>query len=86
MKEPDNFDVLKTMCDRNKDIALAVDLLNFDRKPKLKGGTITVGVADPHFSHLIKQAATGEQTHFAVLMIYNIKQFNEIKKELTVNK
>lgn len=69
------------MADRNKDIAAAVELTNFTRNKR--GGLVTVGVAEPHFTHLINQAGTGVQTHFAVLMMYSIEQFNEIKKELT---
>ena len=83
MKKPDNFDVLKTMCDRNKDIALAVELTNFQRQTKKGGGLVTIGVASPHFDHLINQAASGTQTHMAVLLIYNVAQFTEIQKELT---
>lgn len=82
MKTVNNFDVLNEMCDRNMDIALANELTNFQRQQKKGGGLVTVGVASPHFDHLINQAATGAQTHQAVLLIYNIEQFKAIKKEL----
>lgn len=81
-KKVDNFDILKAMCDRNKDIALSDYLLNFQRQQKRGGGIVTVGLASPHFDHLINQAATGLHTHKAVLLVYDIAQFEEIKNEL----
>lgn len=50
-----------------------------ERQEKKNGGLVTIGVASPHFDHLINQAATGEITHLTVLYIVNKKQFEEIK-------
>jgi hypothetical protein len=84
MKKADSFDVLKAMSDRNKDIALAVETVQFVRQEKKGGGLVHVGVADPHFTYLINQAFSGKYTHKAVLLIYNIEQFKEIEKELSL--
>lgn len=73
--------VINEMVEKNMDVAAAVDMTNFQRQPKKNGGTVTIGVASPHFDHLINQAATGEITHLAVLYIVNKKQFEEIKNE-----
>lgn len=68
------------MSDKNMDISCAVEQLDFQRTPKRNGGRVTFGVASPYFDHLINQAATGEQTHYAILYVINKKQFDDIKK------
>lgn len=82
MKTVNNFDVLKEMGERNLDIAAASDLTNFQRQQKKNGGLVTIGVASPHFDHLINQAGTGVVTHNCVMLIYDIKQFNAVLEEL----
>ena len=76
------FDVLKEMGERNLDIASAPDLMDFKRQPKKHGGLISVGVASPHFDHLMNGFALDHHTHKAVLLIYNIEQFKQVEKEL----
>lgn len=68
---------MQEMCEKNLDIACAVDLMNFQRTKR--GGLVSVGVANPQFDHLINQAATGQMTHLAVMYIVNKDQFNKIK-------
>lgn len=76
------FDVFEKMSERNLDIAVAVDLLNFQRQVKKKGGIVTIGVADPQFDYLINQAGTGIETHYALFYIVNKKQYHEIESEI----
>lgn len=77
--ENGDFDVMKEMSRKNQDIGIHLELLSFDRNKR--GGKVTVGVAEPHFTALINQAAGGVQTHFAALYVVNIKQFNAIKNK-----
>ena len=70
---------MQQMSNNNMDIAVAIELLNFQRQPKKGGGLVTVGVASPHFDYLINQAASGEITHLAALYIIDKKQYDEIK-------
>jgi hypothetical protein len=72
--------VMHEMAINDMDISVHMETLNFQRQPKRKGGTITVGVASPAFDHLINQAATGEVTHYALLYVVNSEQFNKLKE------
>jgi hypothetical protein len=80
MAKKSDFIVFQEMSENNMDIACAVDITNFQRVPKKNGGTVTIGVASPHFDHLINQAATGKITHHALLYIVNKEQYDKIKK------
>lgn len=75
--EKGDFDIMKEMSHNNQDIGAHLEMLNFQRDKR--GGRITIGVAEPHFTDLINQAGTGIQTHLAALYVINKKQFNEIK-------
>lgn len=81
-KKVSDFEVFQIMSDRNLDIAVAVDILDYTRTPKFNGGRVTVGVASPHFDYLINGSGTGDNSHHALLYVINMKQYNEIKKEL----
>jgi hypothetical protein len=74
-----DFLIFQEMSENNMDIACAFDLTNFTRVPKKNGGTVTIGVASPHFDHLINQAASGVITHHAILYIVNKEQYDKIK-------
>jgi hypothetical protein len=81
MSKKSDFLVMHEMSKNNMDIACAIETTNFQRHPKRGGGTVTIGVASPHFDHLINQAASGEITHHAILYIVNKKQYDEIKNK-----
>lgn len=77
--ERSDFSVFQEMSDKNMDISCAVEQLDFQRRSKRNGGRVTFGVASPYFDHLINQAGTGKQTHYAILYIINKVQFDDIK-------
>jgi hypothetical protein len=81
-KKVSDFEVFQIMSERNLDIAVAVDILDYTRSPKNNGGRVTFGVACPQFDYLINGAGTGDYSHHALLYVINMKQYNEIKKEL----
>lgn len=80
MSKKSDLLIINEMVEQNLDVSASIDLVNFQRQQKRGGGTVTVGVASPHFDHLINQAATGDITHLAVLYIVNKEQFDKIKK------
>lgn len=80
MSKKSDFEVFDIMSKQNMDIACCIDQISFDRV-KNKGGKVTFGVPEPHFTNLINQAATGDTTHYAIVYIVNKEQFNKIKKE-----
>ena len=66
-----NFDVLKRMSAEDKDIRMGVDVLRMD---KVKAGSqVTIGIA----GDVVTPLFAGEL--HACLLIYNIKQFDELK-------
>jgi hypothetical protein len=81
-KKVRDFEVFQVMSDRNLDISLAVEVLDCTRTPKRNGGRVTIGVASPSFDHIINGLGTGEQTHYALLYVINVEQYNAIKKEI----
>lgn len=78
-----DFQVFDEMYKNNMDIACAVDITNYQRQPKKGGGTVTVGIASPHFDHLINQASLpgAKQTHYAILYVVNKEQFDKLKND-----
>lgn len=76
------FDVYEKMSERNLDIAVAVEILQAQRQPKLKGGRVTIGVACPQFDYIINQMGTGVETHYVLMYIVNKEQYHQIEKEL----
>jgi hypothetical protein len=71
MSKVNNFDVLKRMCDENMDIRLGTDVVRMD---KVKAGTqITMGAP----GDCVTPIFLGELV--PCLLIYNRKQFNELK-------
>lgn len=80
MPDKSDFLVMHEMSVNNMDIACAVDITDYQRVTKMKGGTVKIGVASPWFDHLINQAATNKTTHYAILYIVNKEQFDKIKK------
>lgn len=73
-----DFEVFQKMSEQDMDIACFIEQLNFQRDKR--GGKVTFGVSSPHFDHLINQAATGIQTHYAIVYVVNKEQFDRIKK------
>lgn len=76
MSNVSNFDVLKRMATDNKTIMLCPDVLNMKYSDKIKGTRVEIGVPGNPISAILN----GEQK--AVLLIYGIKQFNELKTEM----
>jgi len=77
MKATD-FEIMNQMVKDDKDISAYVDQLDFTRNKK--GGRVTFGVGEPHFTKLINQAATGVTTHYAIVLVVNKEQFDAIQK------
>ncbi len=69
-----NFDVIKRMSEENMDIRIAQDVL--DMKAGKQGTRVTVGVP----GNVIAEIFSGDTRAF--LMMYNVKQFNELKSKM----
>lgn len=68
-----SFDVLKRMGDENKKIMMCPDILNMKYSDKTKGTKVEVGVP----GNVIADIFGG--TKKAVLLIWDVKEFNELK-------
>lgn len=79
-KKPTLLEVVTEMERRGMDVAGYGDMLDLTRNKK--GGKVTIGVGQPHFDHLINGFGLGEQTHVAVTLVIDIKQFDLILSEL----
>jgi hypothetical protein len=71
-----NFDVLKRMGELNKKVMLCPDVLNMNYSNKTKGTRVEVGVP----GNVISEIFSGEKK--AVLLMWDVKEFNEIKSEM----
>ena len=74
MPSANNFDVLKRMSAENKDIRVGVDVLSM--KNVNAGTQVTIGIA----GNVVTPIFMGEL--HACLLIYNKKQFNEVKEAI----
>jgi hypothetical protein len=80
--KPSSFDILKQMSLRNMDIRmsrLADNLINVRRTKR--GGEVTIGV-DEATCQDIMNFALNIMKHNAVLMVWDMDQYLQIKKEL----
>lgn len=72
-----DFEIFQKMSEENMDISCFPEQLDFQRDKR--GGRVTFGISSPYFDHLINQAATGVQTHYAIVYVVNKEQFDRLK-------
>lgn len=72
-KKVGNFEILSRMASENKDIMMCPDVLNMNYVKKTQGTQVTFGVP----GNVIGGIFSGEKK--AILLMWDKKQFNELK-------
>jgi len=74
-----NFDVLKRMSAENKDIRLCTTITELNYSAKKGGTEVSVGVP----GNVCFEFDSGKVTAF--LLVYDVKQFNEMKAQMAAS-
>lgn len=77
-----NFDVLKEMCSRGMDVRMSPCADNLVNVQQVRaGGHVTIGV-DETTRSIMTEYALGSKRYNAVFLVFNVEQFDKVKKEL----